>query len=74
MPVPFVPMENPVTKLEYEGVTAPFQSDSYLMLAALRDGRLLLGDLQRSAAAVLKLYMKTDVFQKLRAAIRDGIK
>ena len=71
MPVPFVPLENPVPKMEYDGKTGPFQSDTYLMHIALRDGKLLLGDLQRSAMAVLKLYMKTDVFKTLRnAAVR----
>lgn len=49
LPVPFIPLENPVAAMEYDGITAPFQSDTYLMLLALRNGTLLLGDLQRSA-------------------------
>ena len=70
MPVPFIPLENPVTKMEYEGVTAPFQSDTYLMMIALRDGKLLLGDLQKSAAAILKVYMQTEVFQEIAEVVK----
>ena len=66
--VPFVPLENPVASMEYHGVHAPFQSDTYLMLKALEDGTLLLGDLQRSAAHILELYRKTDVFRTLKQA------
>ena len=72
MPVPFVPMENPVPKMEYEGVKGPFQSDTYLMHIALRDGKLLLGDLQKSAGAILNIYMKTKVFEELKAAVKEG--
>lgn len=70
MPVPFVPMENPIPKMEYEGVKGPFQSDTYLMHIALRDGKLLLGDLQKSAVAILNLYRKTAVFRDLKAAAK----
>ena len=70
MPVPFVPMENPIAKMEYEGVTGPFQSDTYLMHIALRDGTLLLGDLQKSAASILNVYMKTHVFETMKAAVK----
>ena len=68
MPVPFVPMDNPVTSMDLDGKTGPFQSDTYLMSIALRNGTLLLGDLQKSAMAVLKLYMKTAVFEELKAS------
>ena len=67
-PVPFIPLENPAAKLEYDGIKAPFQSDTYLMLLALRNGTLLLGDLQRSVINILEVYRKTDVFQKLKQA------
>ncbi|MDD6023076.1 MAG: glycoside hydrolase family 3 N-terminal domain-containing protein [Oscillospiraceae bacterium] len=71
MPVPFIPLENPVNDMEFEGVTAPFQSDTYLMHIALRDGKLLLGDLQRSAAAILHVYRKTKAFEELKFAAND---
>lgn len=71
MAVPFVPMENPVTKMEFAGKTGPFQSDSYLMHIALRDGKLLLGDLQKSAMAILSVYMRAKVFADLRSAVKE---
>ena len=67
-PVPFISLENPTAKLEYDGVKAPFQSDTYLMLLALQNGTLLLGDLQRSVINILEIYRRTDVFQKLKQA------
>lgn len=70
MPVPFIPMENPVASMEIMGKKAPFQSDTYLMMDALNKGTLLLGDLQRSAQAILNLYIRTDVFKKVAEAVK----
>lgn len=69
-PVPFIPLENPVADMVYDGVRAPFQSDTYLMLSALKNGTLLLGDLQRSAINILELYRRMDVFFRLKQAAK----
>lgn len=59
----------------FQGKTGPFQSDTYLMHIALRDGRLLLGNLQRSAMANLNVYLKTQVFEELHTAVhQQGIR
>ena len=66
---PMVPLENPYGDAEYEGVEAPFQSDSYVMMIGMDEGLLLLGDLQAAAMNILEVYMRTDVFAQLYDAV-----
>ncbi|MCD8022351.1 MAG: fibronectin type III-like domain-contianing protein [Lachnospiraceae bacterium] len=60
---------NPYADAEYNGVSAPFQSDSYLMTMAIDSGEMLLGELQQSAMYILNVYMKTDIFAQIYDAV-----